>query len=46
MNMPNKKLGPIGANIFIFHIPNDLKETELHKLFIKFGEITSIRVLT
>ena len=25
MNMSNKKLGPIGANIFIFHIPNDLK---------------------
>ena len=25
MHMPYKRLGPIGANIFVFYMPNDMK---------------------
>ena len=41
-----KKHGPPGANLFIFHLPNDYRDSDLEKLFSEFGEVISARVNT
>ena len=32
--------------MFLFHLPNNMKDSELHTLFKKFGNILSTRVMT
>jgi CUG-BP- and ETR3-like factor len=48
-----KTPGPPGANLFVFHLPNNMsksnhntEDSELHGLFKKFGNILSARVMT
>jgi len=41
-----KKTGPAGANLFIFHLPNDFRDSDLKKLFDDFGQVISVRVMT
>ncbi|KAL4497275.1 hypothetical protein ABPG72_011210 [Tetrahymena utriculariae] len=41
-----KKHGPPGANLFIFHLPNDYRDSDLEKLFKEYGEVISARVNT
>lgn len=41
-----RKLGPPGSNLFLFHLPNNMKDSELFTLFKKFGSILSTRVMT
>jgi len=35
---------PPGATVFVFHLPNDWDERELHRRFIHFGSILNITV--
>jgi len=44
--LDGKKHGPPGANLFIFHLPNDYRDSDLEKLFSEFGEVISARVNT
>ena len=37
--------GPVNSNLFIFHIPNNFSNRELHDLFDPFGEIVSVRIM-
>jgi len=41
-----KKQGPAGANLFIFHLPNEWKDEDLYYYFREFGNIVSYRVMT
>jgi CUG-BP- and ETR3-like factor len=46
MHSSNRKLGPAGSNLFLFHLPNNMKDSELYNLFRRFGNIYSTRVMT
>ena len=46
MHSSNRKLGPAGSNLFLFHLPNNMKDSELYNLFRRFGYIYSTRVMT
>jgi CUG-BP- and ETR3-like factor len=36
--------GPVGANLFIYHLPRDLTDADLATLFSNFGDVISARV--
>lgn len=38
--------GPPGANLFIFHVPNEWQQTDLIQAFAPFGELLSARIAT
>lgn len=42
----NELTGPAGANIFIFHIPNEWSQTDLLSAFSPFGNIVSAHIAT
>mmetsp|Transcript_19522 Transcript_19522/g.55975 ORF Transcript_19522/g.55975 Transcript_19522/m.55975 type:complete len:547 (+) Transcript_19522:104-1744(+) len=42
----NQSHGPPGANIFIFHVPNEWTETDLQHHFNQYGRIISARIAT
>ena len=46
MQSTNRKLGPPGSNLFLFHLPNNMKDSELYNHFRRFGNIYSTRVMT
>jgi CUG-BP- and ETR3-like factor len=46
MQNAQRKLGPPGSNLFLFHLPNNMKDSELYNLFKPFGTIYSTRVMT
>uniref|UniRef100_A0A7S1U8K7 RRM domain-containing protein n=1 Tax=Phaeomonas parva TaxID=124430 RepID=A0A7S1U8K7_9STRA len=37
--------GPEGCNLFIFHVPNDLTNIALYRLFAPFGPMLSARIM-
>jgi RNA recognition motif-containing protein len=37
--------GPPGANLFIFHIPNDMTNDSLEQLFSPYGIVLSARIM-
>ena len=37
--------GPPGANIFIFHIPNDMTNRHLYDVFAPYGNVLSTRIM-
>ena len=37
--------GPDGANLFVFHIPNDFSNLEMYDLFSKCGNVLSARIM-
>jgi len=41
-----KKQGPTGANLFVFHLPNEWKDQDLFMHFQRFGSIISCRIMT
>lgn len=44
-SLANKqRYGPPGANLFIFHLPNDWTEVELTNCFKEFGNVISSRI--
>ncbi|CDO66375.1 CUGBP Elav-like family member 1 [Plasmodium reichenowi] len=47
-NMHNlsESSGPPGANLFIFHVPNEWQQTDLIQAFSPFGELLSARIAT
>lgn len=38
--------GPRGANVFVFHVPNEWTEQDMHNQFSTFGQIVSARITT
>lgn len=42
----SNKEGPPGANLFIFHVPNDWNDTILYTTFGRFGNLVSCKVIT
>lgn len=50
MNHPHPVVqqGPPGANLFIFHLPNEWNDYNLYEFFeqFKFGPIVSVRIMT
>lgn len=38
--------GPDGANLFVFHIPNDMTNADLLDLFKPHGNVLSVRIMT
>ena len=36
--------GPVGANLFIYHLPRDLTDADLATLFAAFGNVISAKV--
>jgi CUG-BP- and ETR3-like factor len=37
--------GPDGANLFIFHIPNQFTNLDMYNLFCHFGNLLSVRIM-
>lgn len=42
---PGNSKGPDGANLFIFHIPNDFSNQDMHVLFSEHGNVLSVRIM-
>lgn len=38
--------GPLGANLFIFHVPNEWQQVDLIQAFSPFGELLSAKIAT
>jgi CUG-BP- and ETR3-like factor len=36
-------VGPEGANLFVFHLPNEVMESDLLDLFQPYGNVISLR---
>jgi hypothetical protein len=41
---PDSVTGPMGANLFIYHLPRDLTDADLATLFAPFGPVISAKV--
>lgn len=41
---PVRLIGPMGANLFIYHLPRDLTDADLATLFAPFGPVISAKV--
>lgn len=37
--------GPDGANLFIFHIPNNFTNMDMYNLFCRYGNLLSVRIM-
>lgn len=37
--------GPPGANLFIFHIPNDMTNRDVYNMFSPYGNVASARIM-
>ena len=37
--------GPGGANLFIFHIPNQFTNLDMYRLFCQYGNVLSVRIM-
>jgi len=42
----DNRLGPEGANLFVFHIPNEMTNYDLFQLFQSYGNVLSVRIMT
>ena len=43
--LPGGAKGPDGANLFVFHIPNDFSNQEMYDLFAQHGNVLSARIM-
>ncbi len=37
--------GPDGANLFVFHIPNNFTNLDMYNLFCRYGNLLSVRIM-
>ena len=37
--------GPDGANLFVFHIPNNFTNVDMYNLFCRYGRLVSVRIM-
>jgi CUG-BP- and ETR3-like factor len=42
---PGGAKGPEGANLFVFHIPNDFSNQEMYEMFAQHGNVLSARIM-
>lgn len=42
---PGGAKGPDGANLFVFHIPNDFSNQEMYDMFAQYGNVLSARIM-
>ena len=42
---PGGGKGPEGANLFVFHIPNDFSNQEMYDMFSQYGNVLSARIM-
>ena len=42
---PGLSKGPDGANLFVFHIPNDFTNQEMYQMFAEHGNVLSVRIM-
>jgi hypothetical protein len=42
----DNRLGPEGANLFVFHIPNEMTNYDLFQIFQAYGNVLSVRIMT
>lgn len=45
IQLSNANKGPDGANLFIFHIPNQFTNLDMYHLFQPFGNLISVRIM-
>eukprot|EP00916_Digyalum_oweni_P015052 GHVL01024562.1.p1 GENE.GHVL01024562.1~~GHVL01024562.1.p1 ORF type:complete len:310 (+),score=53.83 GHVL01024562.1:319-1248(+) len=45
-NQSRPRIGPPGANLFIFHVPNEWTNEDLYSHFTLFGNVLSARIAT